>query len=310
MEERCTSGVINLNFTTSECYKCHELMNISWIEWVYDDGSSSKFYGPELFDNQQIKLAMENDVIIENIFSHVMKEHYNANICHNCGSFFGEFYIHECLYRVNKSIEIGRFDEDEVIKKTLEYYNNNAVSHLDERFLIEFESLQNILLKYLNQGDHILDLGCGIGKDSKIFKEKGYRVTAYDGSTELCEIARKNIGQKVECKRFYEIKNRRKFNAIWANASLHHLPEEYLDDTMHKLYNGLKQGGYMYASFKYGDFEGMKDGRYYTYMTKKRMKSISAIKYQFEIIEMGIVDDERDNREDEKWIYVILKKTE
>ena len=49
---------------------------------------------------------------------------------------------------------------------------------------VEFHSVQDKFLSYLSAGSYILDFGCGSGRDSKYFLEKGYRVDAVDGSEE------------------------------------------------------------------------------------------------------------------------------
>ena len=105
---------------------------------------------------------------------------------------------------------------------TLEYYNKNANKYNSETLSIEFEEQHNILLKYLKPGDHILDLGCGSGRDSKAFIEKGYKVTAMDGSIELSKIASKNIGQEVICRKFQDLNEDGIYDAVWACASLIH----------------------------------------------------------------------------------------
>lgn len=57
--------------------------------------------------------------------------------------------------------------------KTLDYYNQHADEFVLDTAAVEFEEKQNMLLKYLKPGAHILDLGCGSGRDSKAFIQKG-----------------------------------------------------------------------------------------------------------------------------------------
>ena len=62
---------------------------------------------------------------------------------------------------------------------------------IDAIFLIDTIIAQEHEL--LRESKSILDFGCGSGRDSKYFLEKGYTVRAIDGSEKLCELASKYI---------------------------------------------------------------------------------------------------------------------
>ena len=129
------------------------------------------------------------------------------------------------------------------INKTLEYYNQHAEEFVLDTAAVEFEEKQNMLLKYVKPGAHILDLGCGSGRDSKAFIQKGYKVTAMDGSSELCKIASNYIGQKVICQNFTDLHERNAFDAVWACASILHIPSVDLPNIISNIANALKIGG-------------------------------------------------------------------
>lgn len=125
--------------------------------------------------------------------------------------------------------------------KTLEYYNQCAKDYNELTLNIEFEHKREMLLKYLKPGAHILDLGCGSGRDSKAFLQKGYQVRAVDGSQELCKIASENIGQEVICQLFHELEETNTYDAVWACASLLHLPTDELKKVIQKVEQSLKK---------------------------------------------------------------------
>ncbi len=194
------------------------------------------------------------------------------------------------------------------MNKTIEYYNKNTKLFVSSTKDVSFNKMQEMLLKYLKKGEHILDLGCGSGRDSKAFLEGGYKVTALDGSEKLCKIASEYIGQDVIYSTFEEFESDIKFDGIWACASLLHLPYEELKEVMKKISNMLKENGYFYLSFKYGEFEGERNGRYFTDMTEEKFKELIKDMPQYDLVEAHITSDVRPLREEEKWLNVILKK--
>ena len=157
---------------------------------------------------------------------------------------------------------------------TIDYYNNNAESFISNTVNCEFSDMQDKFLNYLSKNAKILDLGCGSGRDSKYFLNKGFNVTALDGSQELCKIAENIIGQKVMCQDFRNLDYTNEFDGIWACASLLHLKKEEIETVILKCIDALKQNGIFYCSFKYGNYEGDRNGRYFTDLTEEEFNKV------------------------------------
>jgi SAM-dependent methyltransferase len=191
---------------------------------------------------------------------------------------------------------------------TLAFYNSMAADFVQGTIHADVESLRQSFLKYLPQGAAILDLGCGSGRDSKHFIEKGYSVTAVDGSAELCKLASAFIGREVIQITFDRLDYHQIFDGVWACASLLHVPSQQLPSIFGRISRSLKPGGYLYVSFKYGSFEGERNGRYFTDLTEDRLAGMISDHEELEIIEMAISNDVREDRQDEKWINAIIRK--
>lgn len=84
------------------------------------------------------------------------------------------------------------------MNSTLKYYNQNANQFVQGTFAVDFKQTQDRFLINLPAGAYILDFGCGSGRDTKYFLEKGFQVDAIDGSEELCKIACDYTGIKVK----------------------------------------------------------------------------------------------------------------
>ena len=74
------------------------------------------------------------------------------------------------------------------MNETLQYYNEHAADFTADTQQSDMSERYVSFLSRLKDGGHILDLGCGAGRDSAQFLKRGYQVTAVDGSEELCEL--------------------------------------------------------------------------------------------------------------------------
>ena len=194
------------------------------------------------------------------------------------------------------------------MNKTLDYYNQQASLYNETTFSIEFEQRRAFFLKYLPVGAHLLDLGCGSGRDSRAFLEQGYQVTAIDGSEELCKLASKNIGQSVRCQRFEALTDQCLYDGVWACASLLHLATPALKEAIHNVERALKPGGYFYASFKYGIYEGERAGRYFNDFTEEKWKDLLRYFPTLTLQELEVTTDVIPGREDVRWLNLIMRK--
>lgn len=198
----------------------------------------------------------------------------------------------------------------ESFTNTIDYYNQNSSQFTSDTLNVEFNNIQDKFLSYLEEGALILDFGCGSGRDSKYFLDKGYRVEAIDGSEEMVKTASKNTGIAVRQMLFNELDETEKYDGIFACASILHVPYKDLPDILLRMRKALKTNGIAYTSFKYGDFEGERNGRYFTDMTKEKFSSLLKEVPGWIILEESITEDVRPGRSDEKWLNVILRKTD
>ncbi len=192
--------------------------------------------------------------------------------------------------------------------KTLSYYNTNAQEFIQNTLDVDFSYVQNKFLSRLEANDSILDFGCGSGRDTKYFLDKGYRVEAIDGSKELCKLASEYTGIEVKHMYFHELREIEKYEAIWACSSILHLPYKELMDVMKKMLVALKNNGLIYTSFKYGTFEGERNGRYFTDMTEESLQKLLDAVGGIIVEELWVTADVRPNRGEEKWLNLLLRK--
>ena len=197
---------------------------------------------------------------------------------------------------------------DKYASQTLDYYNQNAHRFSSSTQSLDFAPIQNKFLSFLPPQAHILDFGCGSGRDTKYFLDHGYHTDAIDGSGELCRIASEYTGVPVKQMLFQELNAAEEYDGIWACSSILHSTNYEPKDILKKLARALKKEGILYASFKYGDFEGMRNGRYFIDLTESRLQKILQETNVLELKEKWISTDIRPGRDEEKWMNIILVK--
>ncbi len=194
------------------------------------------------------------------------------------------------------------------MNNTIQYYQQNAEQFSRETRSVDFSQNQDKFMNKLKKNDTILDFGCGSGRDTKCFLEHGFQVEAIDGSEELCRLAGEFTGIKVKHLLFQELAEKDKYDGIWACSSILHLPKQELIEVIQKMSLALKSKGIIYTSFKYGTFEGERNGRYFTDMTEDSFEEILQTTKELQVEEQWITSDVRPGRGNEKWLNLILRK--
>lgn len=125
---------------------------------------------------------------------------------------------------------------------------------------------------------------------------------------ELCRAASEYTGIHVKQMLFQELTEVEKYDGIWACASILHVKKAELPDIIRKMSLATKENGIIYVSFKYGDYEGERNGRYFTDMTEISMKELLAAFPELVVEKQWVTDDVRAGRGDERWLNMILGK--
>jgi SAM-dependent methyltransferase len=191
------------------------------------------------------------------------------------------------------------------MNNTIKYYNQNADQFVQGTLSVDFAAKQERFLAKLSAGACILDFGCGSGRDTKYFLDKGYRVDAIDGSIELCKYASALTGIEVKQMFFEDFDVVEGYDAIWASASLLHCQYDALEGMFDRIYKALKAEGIFFSSFKYGDYQGYRSERYFTDLDEQEFMKFIAGK--FEIVDQWISEDARKDVK-QLWLNSIVRK--
>ena len=112
----------------------------------------------------------------------------------------------------------------------------------------------------------ILDAGCGPGRDLKTFASLGHSATGLEGCAEFAAMARAG-GFAVLEQNFLALDlPSRRFDGIFANATLFHIPTQELPRVLTQFRDALKPRGVLFSSNPRGNNEeGWFNGRYCAY---------------------------------------------
>ncbi len=115
----------------------------------------------------------------------------------------------------------------------------------------------------------ILDFGCGPGRDLAAFRALGHEAVGLDGAERFVAMARQRTGCEVWHQDFLDLRlPPERFDGIFANASLFHIPSQELPRVLAQLWHTLKPDGVLFSSNPHGrDQEGLQDHRYGSFYT-------------------------------------------
>jgi SAM-dependent methyltransferase len=193
---------------------------------------------------------------------------------------------------------------------TADYYNEHAAEYCLLTRSIDLSQLYGRFLATLSPGAHILDAGCGSGRDTKAFLDRGYRVTAIDASPKLARLASEFSNCGCEVMRFQEMNFEEEFDAIWACASLLHVPANEMEDVLGRFTRALKPMGILYVSLKEGEGERIsEDGRFFRNYTRCSFEQILERFPTLEEVDFWKTDDLLNGTQRQPWLGFLLKRT-
>jgi SAM-dependent methyltransferase len=170
---------------------------------------------------------------------------------------------------------------DKRIKHTLRVYQREAETYLGQwgRGRYRRPRLLMILLTHLPKNSRILDAGCGPGQDVRYLSSRGYRAVGVDGTREFLSWARHKdpAGLLISGDLQHLPFSQQSFDAVWAAASLIHLPKTGVRQTLASLRSITRSGGWMAATFLHGKnsgvlTQGWVPGRYFSRWIKGELE--------------------------------------
>ena len=163
-------------------------------------------------------------------------------------------------------MRLSENDLDAIVARTLGDYSRNAFAFRDATR--DHDVSQNIaaLLETIRGAPPfvLLDLGCGPGRDLKTLKSLGHVPIGVEGAPEFAAMARADSGCEVWQQDFLRLAlPPDRFDGVFANASLFHVPRQELPRVLAELHATLKADGVLMSSNPRGnDQEGWQRGRY------------------------------------------------
>jgi len=161
---------------------------------------------------------------------------------------------------------------------TLNHYNQHAeIFWRDTRDHDVSQNIDALLQSLTGEGPFpILDFGCGPGRDLKVFHDLGHEAIGLEGSERFIEMARQFSGCEVWHQDFLQLDlPAERFDGIFANASLFHIPSQELPRVLRELWAALKVNGVLFSSNPRGDNqEGWNGERYGCYHDWKSWREL------------------------------------
>jgi len=191
---------------------------------------------------------------------------------------------------------------------TIQFYEIHARKYFDRTVAADLSAFYDRFLPYVTPGGRILDAGCGSGRDLRVFRNRGFEAVGIDASQALAKLATAYSGAPCLAMRIEQFAFGCRFDAVWACASLLHLPKHRLPAVLQLIHNALVAHGWIFASVQLGEGEGLlPDGRYFSYYTREEFEQLLT-SAGFSIGECWVSEDSLPSRRPIRWINVIARR--
>ena len=175
---------------------------------------------------------------------------------------------------------LGPEELQQIAERTLAHYEHHAQSYWEGTRSHDVSQNIDALLRHITGAPPfaILDFGCGPGRDLKTFAGLGHAPVGLEGSARFAELARNYSGCEVWEQDFLALDlPDGRFDGVFANASLFHVPTQELPRVLLELRAALKPGGVLFSSNPHGhNEEGWNRGRYGAYHDHDAWRAIVA----------------------------------
>jgi SAM-dependent methyltransferase len=174
-------------------------------------------------------------------------------------------------------VPLTREELDHIAALTLAHYNERAQEYWQGTR--DHDVSQNIaaLLRHIEGTPPftILDVGCGPGRDLKAFTELGHRAIGLEGAPQVAAMARAHSGCEVWEQNLLALElPAKRFDGVFANAVLFHVPSDQLPGVLRALHTTLKSRGVLFSSNPRGlgqeGWQGQRYGAFHDLPTWRR----------------------------------------
>lgn len=199
-------------------------------------------------------------------------------------------------------------------QKTLNAYQEAGIKYTQSVANIEISDIFPFM-NFLPKDGRILDVGCGGGRDLKIFYNNGFRTIGIDIVDEFIQETKVLLpGADVRKVDILDLScfHDEFFDGIWANAVLLHLEKKDLPKALSGLYRILKKGGKLFVGLKTGQGSKLvidklsQKERFFSFFEPEEIKQY-LLSFDFNILSFQIVED-LVGRNTHQWMYILLEK--
>jgi ubiquinone/menaquinone biosynthesis C-methylase UbiE len=197
-----------------------------------------------------------------------------------------------------------------VDKKTLEFYDQNAIEISKLHNSLAPQRLYELANKFFELDAATLDLGCGIGRDTAWLCANDFPAIGVDNSEGMLSIANSQFPnlnfQKAELPQLDSLKDSTYYN-IFCSAVIHHVPEKMLEVAIANIVRVTAPGGKILLSYRGTNaLDNRESGKLYeNYQLADLMKIFSSLKARTFYTESSF-----DEKRKIKWLTLILEKSE